>query len=237
MSNAIILTYHNIEKPPKGVEIPNMYVTPRMFKFQMWYLKWFGYHVVAVQDMMRFIQGNRAVGRMVALTFDDGYLDFYDHAYPVLKQYGYPATVFVMPGLMGEEHTAVAARERVGVSEPLMDWETVVEISRNNVTIGSHTMTHASLVDIPIQEAIRELRDSKREIENHIQKTVDLFCYPYGKHDDRVREEVKNAGYVGSVSSSRGCVKQPFDPHCLNRVPVKLTTNPLFFFHRLHKKY
>src|SRR5512143_123753 len=147
--------YHNIGKPPNGVETPNLYVTPGMFKFQMWYLKWAGFHVVTVQDLMRFIREGRTGGRMVALTFDDGYRDFYENAYPVLKQYGYPATVFIMPGLVGEEHT----KEHVWAGRPLMDWKTVAKMSRNNVTIGSHTMTHPSLVDIPIQESARELRD------------------------------------------------------------------------------
>jgi peptidoglycan/xylan/chitin deacetylase (PgdA/CDA1 family) len=235
VSNAIILTYHNIGKPPKGVETPKLYVTPGMFRFQMWYLKWAGFNVVTIQDMMRLIREGRNDVRLIALTFDDGYRDFYENAYPVLKHYRYPSTVFVMPGLMGEEHAA--DRERVKVGKPLMDWETLAEISRNNVMIGSHGMTHPSLADISIQEAVRELIDSKREIEKKINKPVDLFCYPYGKFNDRVREEVKNAGYTGSVSTLRGCVKQPFDPYCLNRIPVKLTTNPISFLHRLYRKY
>lgn len=226
--------YHNIGKPPKGVETPNLYVTPGMFKFQMWYLKWANFNVVTIQDMMRLI-GEGRTHRMISLTFDDGYRDFYENAYPVLKHYGYPSTVFVMPGLMGEEHAE--DREHAKVGKPLMDWETVAEISKNNVMIGSHSMTHPSLVDIPIPEVVRELTVSKREIEKKINRPVDLFCYPYGKQNDRVREEVRNAGYAGSLSTLRGCVKQSFDPYCLNRVPVKLTTNPLSFLHRLYRKY
>jgi peptidoglycan/xylan/chitin deacetylase (PgdA/CDA1 family) len=98
-------------------------------------------------------------------------------------------------------------------------------------------MTHPSLVDISIHEVVRELIDSKKEIEKHINQPVDLFCYPYGKYNDRVRDEVKNAGYAGSVSTLRGSVTRPFDPYGLKRVPIKLTTNPLSFIHRLHRKY
>lgn len=234
MSNAIILMYHNIGKPPKGVKTPKLYVTPGMFKFQMWFLKLAGFHVVTVQDMIRIVREGRT-DRMVALTFDDGYQDFYENAYPVLKHYGYPSTVFVMPGRVGRQHALGCEQEDAG--KPLMEWETLAEISSNNVAIGSHTMTHPSLVDIPIEEAVRELADSKREIEKKINRSVDLFCYPYGKFNDRIREEVKNAGYAASLSTLRGCVKQPFDPFCLNRVPVKLTTNPFSFMHRLYRKY
>ena len=235
MSNAIILMYHNIGEPPKGVETPNLYVTPRMFKFQMWYLKWAGFSVVTLPDLMQRIQEDNESSRMASITFDDGYQDFYANAYPVLRRYGYSSTVFVTPGLMGRENEWDSERERV--KKPLMDWATVAELSKNNVTIGSHTMTHPSLVDIPIQEVARELIDSKREIENNLNLRADFFCYPYGKYNDRVREEVKNAGYAGSVSTLRGSVARPFDPYGLKRVPVKLTTNPVSFIHRLHRKY
>jgi len=235
VSNAIILMYHNIGKPPKGVETPNLYVTPRMFRFQMWYLKWAGFSVMTLPDLMHRVREEDKSSRMVSLTFDDGYRDFYENAYPVLNHYEYSSTVFVTPGLMGRDNEWDSERERV--KKPLMDWTTVSEINKNNVTIGSHTMTHPSLVDISIHEVVRELIDSKKEIEKHINQPVDLFCYPYGKYNDRVRDEVKNAGYAGSVSTLRGSVTRPFDPYGLKRVPVKLTTNPLSFIHRLHRKY
>ena len=104
MPKAIILMYHNIDNPPNGARIPNLYVTPRMFRFQMWYLKTAGFGVVSIKDLLEAVEAGNMRRSVVSITFDDGYADFYKNAYPVLKQYGYPATVYVVSGLVGKEN-------------------------------------------------------------------------------------------------------------------------------------
>ena len=96
--------YHNIGIPPKGVPLKSLYVTPRMFRFQMWYLKTAGFKVVSLQEILSFIKGNDSDERLVAITFDDGYQDFYDNAFPVLKTYKLPSTVFLVSDLVGKEN-------------------------------------------------------------------------------------------------------------------------------------
>ena len=113
MSKAIILMYHNIDNPPKNARIPNLYVTPRMFRFQMWYLKTAGFKVVPIQDMLALASKGDDRGNMAAITFDDGYMDFYRNAYPILKHYGYPSTVFVVSGLVGRENVWDHANESI----------------------------------------------------------------------------------------------------------------------------
>ena len=76
MPKAIILMYHNIDKPPKGARIPNLYVTPRMFRFQMWYLKAAGFRVVSIQDLVAAVEAGDTRHNMAAITFDDGYAGF-----------------------------------------------------------------------------------------------------------------------------------------------------------------
>lgn len=235
MTQALILMYHSIGKPPKGVKTPNLYVTPKMFKFQMWYLQWAGFNVLTLKDLIASVQEDKKNAKRVALTFDDGYQDFYENAYPVLKRYGYPSTVFITPGLMGGKNTWDFYSENA--VKPLMDWKTVIDICKNGVVIGSHTKTHPCLVDLSPHEVAAEVTDSKGEIEKQLNRPVDFFCYPYGKYNASVSEEVRKAGYAGAISTLRGCVEKPFDPFGLKRVPVKLTTNPLSFMHRIHKKY
>src|SRR5574341_2420285 len=104
MPKAIILMYHNIDHPPKGARIPNLYVTPRMFRFQMWYLKIAGFRIVSIQEMLDSVSKGDIKNNLVAITFDYGYLDFYKNAYPVLKHYGYPSTVYVVSGLVGKNN-------------------------------------------------------------------------------------------------------------------------------------
>src|SRR3972149_7617099 len=104
MPKAIILMYHNIDNPPKGARIPNLYVTPRMFRFQMWYLKAAGFRVLSIQNLVAAVDAGDARHNIAAITFDDGYMDFYKNAYPVLKRYGYPSTVYVVSGLVGKDN-------------------------------------------------------------------------------------------------------------------------------------
>jgi len=232
MSKAIILMYHNIAISPKGARIPNLYVTPRMFRYQMWHLQAAGFKVLSVQDLLTAVATGDMTHNMAALTFDDGYQDFYFNAYPVLRQHGYPSTVYVVSGLVGKDNNWDDRNEMV--KKPLMDWKMIEEVSRNGVQIGSHSRTHPQL-SILSQEALREeLRGSREELESRLGIPIDQFCYPYGDQTVRVRDEVKNAGYRYAVTTQRGHVEKGFDPVAVRRIPIKLITNPFSFSFKIH---
>ncbi len=232
MKKAVILMYHNINVPPKNARIPNLYVRPGMFRFQMAYLKTAGFQVMSIKDMLAAVAAGRPSQNMAAITFDDGYLDFFQNAYPVLKQYGYPSTVFIVSGLTGKENSWDSRKENI--AKPLMDWKRIIEINRNGVEIGSHTKTHPELTRIRPEEQLAEIADSKKELEERLNRAVDTFCYPGGDHDDQVKEMVKKAGYRYAVSTQRGHVEPGFDPYALRRIPIKLITNPFSFLYKIH---
>jgi peptidoglycan/xylan/chitin deacetylase (PgdA/CDA1 family) len=232
MSRAIILMYHNIDNPPEGARIPNLYVTPRMFRFQMWYLKRAGFKVVPLQNLLESVSQGHMDGNLVALTFDDAYRDFYTNAYPVLKQYGYPSTVYVVTGLAAKDNEWDAKNEND--RKPLMDWQSISEVSGNGVQIGSHTKSHPRLTTLAGEAIREELIGSKKELEERLNQRIDHFCYPYGDHNDLVKEEVRKAGYRSAVITRRGHVEQGYDPFALRRIPIKLTTNPASFLKRIH---
>lgn len=233
MPKAIILMYHNIDVPPKSVRIPNLYVTPRMFRFQMGYLKTAGFKVMSVQDLFAAVEAGEAERRnMAAITFDDGFSDFYRNAYPTLKTFGYPSTVYVVSGLVNGWCEWDAQKE--AVRKPLMDWKEIIEVGRNGVEIGSHTKSHPQLTTLTPDVVREEVAGSKRELEERLDRTINHFCYPYGDYNDPVKEAVKNAGYRFAVVTSRGHVVRGGDPLALRRVPVKLITNPLSFLYKIH---
>jgi peptidoglycan/xylan/chitin deacetylase (PgdA/CDA1 family) len=232
MPKAIILMYHNIGIPPKGARIPNLYVTPRMFRFQMGYLKFAGYRVLPIPDLLAAVEAGEPRQNVAAITFDDGFSDFYDNAWPVLNAHGYPSTVYVVSGLVAG-HNVWDARHEV-IRKPLMSWDRLIEISRKGVQIGSHTRTHPQLTTLSPENLKEELAGSKRELEERLESAVDHFCYPYGDHDDRVKEAVKSAGYRYAVTTQRGHVTKGCDPRALRRIPIKLITNPFSFFYKIH---
>jgi peptidoglycan/xylan/chitin deacetylase (PgdA/CDA1 family) len=232
MPKAIILMYHNIDLSPKNARIPNLYVKPGMFRFQMWYLKIAGFKVMPIKELVAAVEAGEASRNMVAITFDDGYEDFYKNAYPVLKGYGYPSTVYVVPGLVGKDNIWDSQNE--AVKKPLMTWDQIQEVSRNGVEIGSHTRSHPQLATLSGEALKEELAGAKRDIEEHLGREVDHFCYPYGNYNDDVKSEVIKAGYRYAVVTQRGHVLKGSDPLALRRVPVKLIANPFSFLYKVH---
>ncbi len=240
---ASILMYHNIGIPPKGAKLRSLYVTPRMFCFQMWYLKKAGFQVVSLNEILRFAREDKNASggkqkkqkRLISLTFDDGFLDFYENAFSVLKKYGYPATVFVVSGLAGGENLWDAGQ--LGVRKKLMDWEKIKILRENGITIGAHTRTHPKLSSLPPEDVKKEVHGSMAEIEEHTGEAADFFCYPYGDFNDSAVREVKKAGFLGAVSVARGFVSRGDDPFKLKRIPVRLNTWPLSFIYKLHSDY
>ena len=234
MSKAIILMYHNIDYPPKGARIPNLYVTPRMFRFQMWYLKAAGFRVVSIQDLVAAVEAGDIRHNMAAITFDDGYTDFYNNAYPILKHYGYPSTVYVVSGLVGKYNVWDSKSETH--QKQMMDWDHIVEVSENKVQIGSHTRSHPELTTLSDAMLDEELTGSKNEIESRVNHPVVHFCYPYGDCNDRIQAAVRKAGYRFAVTTKRGHVEKGNDPISLRRIPIKLITNPFSFLYKIHTK-
>lgn len=232
MPKAIILMYHNIDIPPKGARIPNLYVTPRMFRFQMWYLKTAGFRVLSIQDLVAAVEAGDTRHNMAAITFDDGYTDFYHNAYPTLKHYGYPSTVYVVSGLVGKVNEWDSKNETY--QKTMMNWKQIVEVSENGVQIGSHTGSHPELTTLSDDMLEEELAGSKKEIEKQVNQPVDHFCYPYGDCNDRIQAAVRKAGYCFAVTTQRGHVEKGSDPIALRRIPIKLIADPFSFLYKVH---
>lgn len=227
--------YHNIGVPPKSAKLRGLYVTPLMFRFQMWYLKYAGFKVVSLREILSFAKGENSAGKMVALTFDDGYQDFYDNAYPVLKKHGFPATVFLVSDLIGREN--LWDYKELNIKKSLLGLDSIMEMSANRIAFGSHTRTHPFLGKLSVKDMEEEISGSKKNLEEMLKVPMDLFCYPYGNYDDKVMEAVKKAGYKGAVTTKRGSVHIGDNLFELRRAHVRLNTWPFSFIYKLHSNY
>ena len=238
MARATILMYHNIAKPPQGVRLRSLYVTPDMFRFQMWYLKQAGYQVVSLDEIADFVQPSspsQGSEKKIALTFDDGFADFYYNAFPILKEYGYSATVYLVSGRIGRFNTWDA--HQLNAEKPLMNWQMIKEIKQGGITFGSHTQSHPFLTELNASQAIEEIAGSKAALEDQLGCPVNHFCYPSGNYNDSIVELVKKAGYTTATVTEQGHIHRGDDPFTLKRLFIKYRTYPPSFLYKLHLQY
>ncbi len=227
--------YHNIGMPPGSTTLRGVYVTPRMFGFQMWYLKHAGFRVVPLRDFFLSMREDSSDETLAALTFDDGYQDFYENAYPILRKHNFPSTVFLVSDLIGKEN--LWDHDKVGVRKRLLDWKTISKLKEEGVSFGSHSKSHPFLSRLSMDDVIDEVVNSKSDLEERLQVPVEFFCYPYGDYDERVKSAVREAGYSGAFTTKRGLVRRDDDPFEMRRCLVRKSTHPLLFMIKLHTDY
>lgn len=235
MNRAAVLTYHNIGAPPRGAKLRGLYVRPRMFAFHMLWLALAGFNVGRLDELLDFAKGQGGRKRLVSLTFDDGYADFYRNAYPVLKRCRFPAAIFLVsdPELKDNAWDA----ERLNIKKRLLSGREIEELKRHDVTFGCHTKSHPRLSSLSDREIRSEVSGSKDELEARLGRPVRFFCYPYGDFDQRVVAHVKQAGYAAAFSEKRGFVYRDDDLFTLKRIPIRLNTHPLALIWKLHTNY
>ncbi len=173
-------------------------------------MAWLKTHA-AVVPLDQLINGEwpESSSLICAITFDDGYASVYRHAYPVLKEFGFPATVYLVAGAMGEEAPR-SSNEFDGLypDEEMMLWREAKELQLQGIRMGSHLVGHKDLTSLDAAMADQELLRSKQFIEERIGEECSSFCYPWGKHDDQSVEAVRRAGYRNAVVAIQGRWKE-----------------------------
>ncbi|WP_246267896.1 polysaccharide deacetylase family protein [Nonomuraea typhae] len=216
-----VLMYHSIDHFEEDPYL--ITVKPQRFAAQMRWLSRRGLRGVSMRDLLD-AQRSGTAGRLVGLTFDDGYADFVTHALPVLLRHGFTGTVFAVTGRLGGDN----AWDPLGPRKPLMTAEQLREVAAHGMEIGSHTLTHASLAGAPAADVRHQVEASRIELEGILGRPVTGLAYPYGHADDEAVEAVRAAGYGYAC----GIRPHAAGPHNLPRTHVGERDNPL----RLHAK-
>lgn len=199
-----ILAYHRVG-PYKGDHAPT--VSGEAFERQMACVARHRFRVVGLEDVVGCLdRGVPVPRRRVVITFDDGYEETHSVAWPILKRFGFPATLFITPGEVGEPGFAT--------------WEQVDEMARDGIRIGSHTMRHSYLPRVPEDRLEEELIHSKRVIEERIRQPVQFISYPIGGYTPRVQAIVKQGGYLAACTTNRAASTNGIDRFALRRIKV-----------------
>jgi peptidoglycan/xylan/chitin deacetylase (PgdA/CDA1 family) len=222
-----ILMYHQIDKPPKrGTALRGLIVAPSSFAWQMRLLRWMGYQGLSMRDLEPYLQGKKQ-GKVVGITFDDGYLNNLTDALPVLEKYQFSSTCYVVSQLLGKTNVW---DQSVGIAQtPLMTVDQVQQWIAGGQEIGAHTRNHVHLPECSDEQSREEIVLCKAELEAVCRQPVLSFCYPYGQFGESHISMVRQTGYQTSTTTQRGRTRAGQDLFTLPRIPiVRSTTLPIF---------
>ena len=216
-AKVLVLNYHQV-----GNNFIALCVPTQVFDEQMAYLKDNGYVTITPEELYEGINGNLILPeRPLIITFDDGYVDNYTNAMPILKKYGMRATIFVVPGF-------------TGVQSNYLTWEQLKEMEKNGFNIQSHTLNHRALEELPDDEIRAELLNSKKMLEEHLGHSVDFLAYPTGTYNLHIAGIAKAVGYKAAFTIKYGNVDKGSNVYALERVPIFQTENSMkYFFERI----
>lgn len=223
-----ILVYHQIAAaPPKGSPFRSLYVAPEAFARQMVWLKLLGYTGLSMSALQPYLLGKKS-GKVVGITFDDGYQNNLTNALPVLQKQGFSSTCYAVSGLLGQTNLW---DEHLGIAQtPLMNEAQILQWAAAGQEVGSHTRRHIDLTAADDQECRVEMGLGKTELESVIERPVDHFCYPYGRYESKHMVIAGELGFTTATTTLRSRCHAQMDLLQLPRVPVLRSTSlPVFW--------
>jgi peptidoglycan/xylan/chitin deacetylase (PgdA/CDA1 family) len=230
-----ILIYHQIAAAPKkGAPFRGLYVSPAAFSRQMALLKMLGYQGMSMTDLQPYLRGEKT-GKVVGITFDDGYLNNLTNALPALQKQGFTSTCYVVDGLLGQTNMW---DESIGIAQtPLMTAEQLLQWQAGGQEVGAHTQDHVNLLNVTEIVAWKQIAKSKTTLQTLLNKPINHFCYPYGKFDERHSTMAKQATYETATTTVRGRVHTATNFLTLPRVPVVRGTSLPVFWLKVATRY
>jgi peptidoglycan/xylan/chitin deacetylase (PgdA/CDA1 family) len=231
--------YHSLSDNPES-GVPAYYKTntdPQVFRQQMRYLAAEGYQTMDLTQVVARLQNNRPFPeKTIAITFDDGYRDFYTHGFPTLSEHGFTATVFLPTAFIADERRSFKNVE-------CLTWSEVREMRKAGIGFGSHTVNHPELKDLSSHEVERELVESKAQIEGQLGESTPLFSHPFAFPQGNrsfarlFRDLLVQSGYSCCVTTEIGRVRPGDDPYRLKRLPANSLDDPALFRAKIEGGY
>ncbi len=223
-----ILTYH---KFCIGDSPDSYTINISRFEQQMAYLEENKYQVISVSQLVECIENNNFPEKPVVITIDDGFSSVYKLAYPVLKKFEFPATLFLYTNFIAD-----------GPNQ--LSWQEIREMIDQGMEIGSHSITHCNLLHMKNNESqtdyLRRIKDeiflSRTILEKNTNSSVISFAYPYGVYSEQIRMLAKQAGYQAQLNVNNMNNTTPIDAHSLNRQIIPAACSIKQFEAFLHEK-
>ena len=219
-----ILMYHSISQHATPKYRP-FAVSPKVFADQMEYLYQHEYTPMTVTQFVNAIARREATlpERPVLITFDDGFVDFFTEAFPVLQRYKFTATLYVTTGYVGG--TSSWLWREGEATRQMLTWDQLAEISANGIECGGHSHKHPQLDIISLPKARSEITLCKELLEEHLGVKVSSFAYPHGYHSLSIKQLIRETGYTSACAVGYTMSSESADPFALGRLLVTDDTN------------
>lgn len=237
-SYVVILMYHKVlqDDEPLQREIePGMYVKKSSFEKQMKFIQ--NKFTVAELTSCFLNSKNSFKDKFCVVTFDDGWQDNFEVAYPILKKYNIPATIFLVPKFIeSNELTSIDTvitisyrmrRQKKDIlnkkslnSKPYLSWDELQLMKENGIHFGAHGLTHAILTKISQHEVEQEIDHSKKILERKLNCQINTFCYPNGEYNRSIIKILKENNYILAVTTVEGRNKDCKFLYRLKRVAI-----------------
>ncbi len=206
--------YHHIGPLPPDADIytTDLTVDPATFETHLQALAAAGYHSVNLYDLYAAMESGAPLpSHPIVLTFDDGYRDAYEYAFPLLKKYGFSGTFFLVTDPMDQGDPAY------------LTWAQAEEMARAGMDLEPHTKTHPDLRDRDWDFLVWQIVGSQQTVAAHIGHTPRFFAYPSGYYDDQVLTLLQQAGFWGAVTTVQGTWHASDRPYEMTRVRIRRT--------------
>ncbi len=212
-----VLMYHSIDYEKNN----ELRLPKEQFRQQMKYLKDSGYTTLTLDELYNFMVNNKPVpAKSVVITLDDGYKDNYTNAYPVLKEFGLNAAVFVITSTIDKDSSYLTTSE-------------LKEMDQNGVDIESHTVNHDKLGQLSYEKQCETLKGSKEYIEKILNKKVKYIGYPFGKYNNYTQKAAKDTEYTMAFTTNSGWSNKDQGIYNLNRVYISANYSMDEFIRRI----
>jgi peptidoglycan/xylan/chitin deacetylase (PgdA/CDA1 family) len=225
-----VLLYHHIAPDPIGIA-PTLSISSRTFERHLRWLADLGFKGISARDWSDFREARKPLpSNPILITFDDAYRDTADFAFPLLRRYDFPATVFLLSRCIGGVN-AWDAKLGYGAKE-LMSEIQVREWMASGIEFGSHGRTHCDLTLLDDADLEREIHGSADELNDLLGLSVRSFAYPYGRYNKSVVEKVRRS-FDLAFTTDAGVNSPDSDPYCLKRISVRSRDSHFTFRMRL----
>jgi peptidoglycan/xylan/chitin deacetylase (PgdA/CDA1 family) len=215
-----ILMYHAFAQAHEAAS--RYVVSARDFAWQMAWLHRRRYHVINLDTYLRCRREQHLPpSRSVIVTMDDGYADNYSVAHPILRQYGFSATIFLVSKFIGLRDTWLSTPPHTQNNRPLLTQAHIHQMSAEGICFGAHTRTHRPLTALSEIEVTDEIAGSRADLEHQLGMPFLTFAYPYGQNNEMIQRVAAQAGFLGACGTQQGFNQATTPLYNLRRIEVR----------------